>query len=291
MTIYNLGSINIDHVYRLPTLPQPGETIASLAYTRGLGGKGANQSVAAARAGAEVIHLGAMGTEDDWVEERLTAARVQTATIARLSNEPTGHAIILVDEAAENSIIIHPGANRALQEKALAQALKSIGAGDTLMMQNETNQQAETAALAKAAGARVIYSAAPFQIEPLRAVLPHASILALNALEARALFAEAGEDLPVEGLLITHGSDGAEYRDLKTGQTHRQAAFRVKAVDTTGAGDCFAGWFAAGLDRGEDPATALRHAAAAAALQVTRHGAGDAMPDRAEVLEFLRNQP
>lgn len=291
MTIYNLGSINIDHVYRLPTLPQPGETIASLTYMRGLGGKGANQSVAAARAGANVIHLGAMGLEDDWVEQRLTAAGVQTSHIARLGDQPTGHAIILVDAAAENSIILHPGANRAVPAAAIADVVKDIRPGDTLMMQNETNQQAETAAQAKAAGARVIYSAAPFQIEPLRAVLPHASILALNTLEARALFDAAGQDLPVEGLLITHGSDGAEYRDLTTGATHHQPAFRVAAVDTTGAGDCFAGWFAAGLDRGEDAATALRHAAAAAALQVTRHGAGDAMPDRAEVLEFLRTQP
>ena len=109
----------------------------------------------------------------------------------------------------------------------------------------------------------------------------------MNEIEARETFAAFGEDLPVEGLLITRGSAGAEYRDMASGQVWHQPAFTVDAVDTTGAGDCFAGWFAAGLARGDDVAQALRHASAAAALQVTRKGAGDAMPDRAEVEDFL----
>ncbi len=290
MTIYNLGSINIDHVYRLASLPQAGETLHSRAYTLGLGGKGANQSVAAARAGAQVVHLGAMGGADDWVLERLRAVGVLTERIARLDDQATGHAIILVDETAENSIVLHGGANRALPPGTIQQGLAGIGPGDILLMQNETSLQVEAAARARAGGARVIYSAAPFEIGALRAVLPHVSILAVNALEARETFAALGEDLPVEGLLITRGAEGAEYRDLTSGQTYRQPAFRVEPVDTTGAGDCFAGWFAAGLARGEDAPTALRHAAAAAALQVTRPGAGDAMPDRAEVMEFLKAQ-
>lgn len=290
MTIYNLGSINIDHVYRLAALPQAGETIHALSYDQGLGGKGANQSVAAARAGAQVRHLGAMGAGDDWVIRRLQDAGVETADIARLDDQATGHAIILVEEAAENSIVIHAGANGALPAERIGAALIGIGPGDILLMQNETSLQAETAARTRAAGARVIYSAAPFQIEALGAVLPHVSILAVNEGEARQTFAALGEDLPVEGLLITRGAEGAEYRDLTTGEVTRQPAFAVQAVDTTGAGDCFAGWFAAGLARGEDVATALRHASAAAAVQVTRKGAGDAMPDRAEVLDFLKSR-
>lgn len=288
MTIFNLGSINIDHVYRLPALPRAGETLHASSYAQGLGGKGANQSVAAARAGARVVHLGAMGAGDDWVLDRLDAAGVQTGAIARLADTATGHAIILVDAAAENSIVLHGGANLALPPDLPQRA--GFAAGDLLLMQNETSLQAETARLARAAGARVIYSAAPFQIKALRAVLPLVSILAVNEIEARDTFAAFGEDLPVEALLITRGSEGAEFRDLPAGQVWHQPAFKVQAVDTTGAGDCFAGWFAAGLDRGEDPPTALRHAAAAAAIQVTRKGAGDAMPDRAEVLEFLKAQ-
>ncbi len=288
MAIFNLGSINIDHTYRLPALPRAGETLHATAYSQGLGGKGANQSVAAARAGAQVRHLGAMGTGDDWVLERLARAGVDTSGIARLADTATGHAIILVDASAENSIVLHGGANLALPADLPQRA--GFAPSDLLLMQNETSLQAETAARARTAGARVIYSAAPFQIEALRAVLPHVSILAVNEGEARDTFAAFGEDPPVEGLLITRGAEGAEYRDLKAGRTWHQPAFRVEAVDTTGAGDCFAGWFAAGLARGEDAPTALRHASAAAAIQVTRKGAGDAMPDRAEVLEFLNAQ-
>ncbi|SIQ19107.1 ribokinase [Paracoccus thiocyanatus] len=286
MRIYNLGSINIDHVYHLPALPRRGETLPALSYSQGLGGKGANQSVAAARAGAQVIHLGAMGTGDDWVPRRLAAAGVDISAIARLPDIATGHAVILVDAGGENSIILHGGANRALPP-GLARR-PDFAAGDILLMQNETSLQAETAAAARAAGARVIYSAAPFNIAALREVLPHVSILAVNEVEARDTFAAFGQDLPVEGLLVTRGAEGAEFRDLRSGPTWRQPAFRVQPVDTTGAGDCFTGWFAAGLSRGQDIPTALRHAAAAAALQVTRQGAGDAMPNRAEVLAFLK---
>ncbi len=290
MTIYNLGSINIDHVYRLAALPRAGETISSLDHALGLGGKGANQSVAAARAGAQVRHLGAMGTGDDWVLDMLGAAGIDTGAVARLDGVATGHAIILVDAEGENSIILHGGANRALPAGLVTGSLAAIGPGDILMMQNETTLQAETAAHARAAGARVIYSAAPFEIEALRAVLPHVSILAVNEVEARDTFAAFGEALPISGLLITRGAKGAEYRDLETGRVWEQPAFRVQAVDTTGAGDCFAGWFAAGLSRGEDIATTLRNASAAAALQVTRKGAGNAMPTRAEVAAFLAQQ-
>lgn len=287
MTIYNLGSINIDHVYRLEALPCPGETVAARALSTGLGGKGANQSIAAARAGAPVVHLGAIGAADGWVIARLESAGVATGAVLRLAHEASGHAVILVDARGENEIVIHPGANAALPDELVTRGLAPIGPADTLLLQNETALQREAARHARAAGARVIYSAAPFGIEALRAVLPHVSILALNAGEAEAMFRALGRDLPIEGLLITRGAEGAEYHDLLRGDCLHQPAFAVDPVDTTGAGDCLAGWFAAGLDRGEDIATALRHAAAAAALQVTRPGAGDAMPDRAEVMAFL----
>lgn len=290
MTIYNLGSINIDHVYRLTALPRAGETLASQGYSLGLGGKGANQSVAAALAGARVVHLGAMGAGDDWVLKRLAAAKVETGSIARLSDVATGHAIILVDAQGENSIILHGGANHALPPEIVTRELSAIGPGDILLMQNETDQQPEAAARARAADAQVIYSAAPFDIESLRAVLPHISVLAVNEVEARDTFSAFGESLPIGGMLITRGAKGAEYRDLTTGQTWQQPAFEVRPIDTTGAGDCFAGWFAAGLSRGEDIAAALRHAAAAAALQVTRKGAGDAMPARSEVMAFMEER-
>ncbi|WP_282603531.1 ribokinase [Paracoccus sp. PARArs4] len=287
MAIWNLGSINIDHVYRLDSLPKPGETLASRGYSEGLGGKGANQSVAAARAGSATHHLGAMGTGGEWALDRLRDAGVDVAGVAHLPDQATGHAIILLDARAENAIVIHPGANCAIPEDGVASALDAMGHSDTLLLQNETNAQVAAARKARERGARVIYSAAPFDIDAVRAILPHADILAMNEHEAAQLFAAEPGDLPVAGLLITKGAAGAEYRDLRTGQTHAQPSFPVTPVDTTGAGDTFAGFFAAALDQGDDIPAALRLAAAAAALQVTRQGAGDAIPTRAEVDAFL----
>ena len=289
MAIWNLGSINIDHVYQLDHLPRPGETLAARSYSQGLGGKGANQSIAAARAGAMTHHIGAMGTADGWVIDRLAARGVCTADIARLPDAVTGHAIILLDRQAENAIVIHPGANRAMTPAMLEKPLSAIKPQDTLLIQNETGCQIEAARIARQAGALVIYSAAPFDIAAVRAVLPYASILAMNAGEADELFAAIPDDLPVQGLLITRGAEGAEYRDLTSGTIHRQEAFAVDPVDTTGAGDTFAGYFAAALDRGDDVPAALRLAAGAAALKVTRPGAGDAIPGLEEVMAFIAN--
>ncbi|WP_410219494.1 ribokinase [Paracoccus sp. (in: a-proteobacteria)] len=287
MAIWNLGSINIDHVYHLETLPRPGETLASRGYSVGLGGKGANQSVAAARAGAVTHHLGAMGRADDWVLDRLSDSGVDVSGILRLEDQATGHAIILLDREAENAIVIHPGANRAIDRISLLDRLMALGPKDSLLIQNETNAQVVAAQAARAQGACVIYSAAPFDLEAVRAILPHVSVLAMNEGEAQQLFAGVPGALPVQGLLITRGAQGAEYRDLTTGQTYEQLAFPVTPVDTTGAGDTFAGYFAAALDGGDDIPAALRLAAAAAALKVTRAGAGDAIPTRAEVEDFL----
>lgn len=291
MAIWNLGSINIDHVYRLDSLPKPGETLASRGYSVGLGGKGANQSVAAAQAGAVTRHLGAMGMQDRWVRERLRDAGVDISGIQRVAGQVTGHAIILLDGTGENAIVIDPGANRAVDEDKLKVSLRAMAATDTLLLQNETSGQVAAARAAAQAGARIIYSAAPFDLPAVRAMLPLASILAMNEGEAAQLFAAIPGDLPVEGLLVTKGSKGAEYRDLRTGEVHRQPAFRVTAADTTAAGDTFAGYFAAALDEGATIPAALRLAAGAAALKVTRQGAGDAIPARAEVEAFLADQP
>ncbi len=291
MAIWNLGSINVDHVYRLDHLPRPGETLNAAALDYGLGGKGANQSMAAGRAGAATSHIGAMGQADDWVIDRLRDSGVDTSHIHRLADQGTGHAIILVDRSAENCIIVHAGANRALTTDMISPSLSQIRAGDLLLMQNETSCQVQAAQAARAAGATVVYSAAPFDIAAVRAILPHVSILAMNAGEAEQLFKAVPDDLDIDGLLITRGGDGAEYRDLRGGQTHHHPAFPVTPVDTTGAGDTFAGYFAAALDRGDSPEQALRLASAAAAMQVTRHGAADAIPVLEEVLAFIADRP
>ena len=285
--IYNLGSINADYSYLVPHLPGPGETLAATDMSRGLGGKGANQSVAAALAGSQVCHIGAIGKDGTWAVQAMTDYGVDTTHIATV-DAPTAHAIINVDPAGENAIVIFPGANQKQSLTRLETARSAANSDDFLLLQNETNLQAEAAEMAQAKGLSVIYSAAPFSAEAVQAVMPSVDLLVMNAVEAAQLSDALGlsqNDIPVRKLLITRGADGADW--IEDGQTIHTAAFPVTPVDTTGAGDCFIGYVAAGLDQGLDPANAMRLAAAASALQVQRPGTSQAIPTRAEVNAFL----
>ena len=285
MTIYNLGSINIDHVYAMERLPKPGETLAATDLTTGLGGKGANQSIAIARAGGQVVHIGAIGPEGGWTRDALREAGVDTENLREVAT-PTGHAMITVDRAAENAIVLFPGANREIAEDQIAQALAPAAPGDWLLLQNETNGGAFAARLARDAGLRVAYCAAPFDRQAVAGMLPLTDLLSVNEGEAAALEAA----LPAEALadvarLVTYGAKGAAHIDGDKWQG--VAAFPVTPIDTTGAGDTFLGYFLAAIDTGKHVPEALRLASAAAALQVTRKGAADAIPTRAEVDAFL----
>ncbi|HEY0212683.1 MAG TPA: ribokinase [Paenirhodobacter sp.] len=293
MTVFNLGSINADHFYRLPHLPVPGETLAALDYALGLGGKGANQSVALARAGADVRHIGAIGADGRWMADRMAASGVDCRHVTELPGA-SGHAIIEVDTAGENLILVYPGANRALGAAHVLSALQSARAGDWLVMQNETSAQVEAAQAATVAGLRVAYSAAPFDPAAVRAIIDHVSLLIVNEIEAAQLCADFGvalHDLPVAQLVVTLGARGAIWYDLAAVTQVSAPPFRVTPVDTTGAGDTFAGYLIAGLAQGLAPDAAMRLASAAAALKVTRAGTADAIPTRAEVEAFLDAQP
>lgn len=285
--IFNLGSINADYTYSVPHLPAPGETLAATDLLRGLGGKGANQSVAVALAGSDAMHIGAVGADGDWAIEELTGYRVDTRGVYS-TKTPTGHAIINVDPNGENAIVIFPGANQKQSLTHLKTALNKAKPGDTLMLQNETNLQSEAAALARKMGLYVIYSAAPFSANAVLAVMDNVDLLVMNAVEAEQLTTALGlslNGLPPRQVLITHGANGADWHE--NGQTHHVPAFPVSPVDTTGAGDCFTGYVAAGLDQGLVPYDAMTRAAAASALQVQKHGTAQAIPTRSEVDTFL----
>ncbi|MFO7921371.1 MAG: ribokinase [Nioella sp.] len=285
MTIYNLGSINIDHSYRMAHLPAPGETIAARALVTGLGGKGANQSIAIARARGDVRHIGRIGPEGGWTRDRLAAEGVDVTHVAS-GQTPTGHAIIAVDDAAENAIILYPGANRRIAEEDVAAALSGAREGDWLLLQNETSAGLAAARMARERGLRICYCAAPFDSAAVHEILPHVDLLSVNAVEEAQLRADLSEEA-VESVarLVTYGARGAAW--IAGGQVVEVPAVAVTAVDTTGAGDCFLGGALAGIDRGAPIETALTHAAAAAALQVTRPGAADAIPTADEVAAFL----
>ncbi|UYV37461.1 ribokinase [Rhodobacteraceae bacterium D3-12] len=285
MTIYNLGSINADLFYSVPHLPGPGETLAATAHSTGLGGKGANQSVAAALAGANVIHIGAIGRDGLWTVQQLRGFGVDTAHVSMLET-PTAHAIITVDPQGENAIVIFPGANYEQSLTQVESTLSAASTGDMLILQNETNLTFEAAEIAKSRGLDVIYSAAPFDADAVRRMLPVTDLLVMNEVEAQQLtkaMATTLADVPVPHLLITRGAKGATWMDQLNGTTIDVAAQPVTAVDTTGAGDCFIGYVAAGLDQGLNPEQAMNRAAIAAAIQVTRPGTADAIPTLEEV--------
>jgi len=286
MTIHCLGSINVDHVHRVPHFPRAGETLTDDGYIVGLGGKGANQAIAAARSLAKTRFIGAIGKDGLWTLELLQNAGVGTEAIATLE-AATGHAVIYVDTHGENIIVIHGGANRALTPDMIDTALASAMHGDWFLAQNETNLVAESIASAKAHGLKTAYSAAPFDAAATEAVLPHLDVLAVNEGEAAALRAHLGHDPDVPMLVTTLGPKGVIIKHRDEPEPLSVPAFSVTPTDTTGAGDTFIGTLVGALDQGADLASAARTASAAAAISVTRPGASDAIPTADEVTAFL----
>ncbi len=287
MAVFNLGSINADKFYHVPHLVGAGETLAATDFSQGLGGKGANMSVAAARAAARVVHIGAVGPDGRWASERLMEYGVDTRHIAEVS-ELTGHANICVDAEGENSIVLFAGANRAISEQSIRAALAEAGPGDSFVTQNETNAQAFGTKTAKKLGMRVIYAAAPFDADAVQSVQDDLDMLVLNEIEASQLVAASGTqlaDMPVAHIVVTLGSKGCKWL-TKEAEPQHFAAQKVEPVDTTGAGDTFTGYLIAGLDRGMPMPQAIDLATRAAALMVTRVGTADVIPDLKELQDL-----
>ena len=289
MTIWNLGSINADFVYSVPHIPAPGETLASTGRKVFLGGKGANMSVAAARAGAHVRHIGAIGSDGRWAVQRLLEYGVDTRGIAEVEKE-TAQAIIAVDASGENSIILHQGANVQIPRSLIQSQLAEAETGDWFVCQNETNLQVEAAKIAKDLGLKVAYAAAPFQANAVEEILLHLDFLILNEIEMQQLQAalrKTPKDLAIDTVLVTKGSEGADlYSRSNDWAALGFDAIKVQPVDTTGAGDTFTGYVLAGLERGMPLPQAIQLATKAGALMVTRHGTADVIPDLAEVQAF-----
>lgn len=287
MAILNVGSINWDTVLRVPHLPHAGETIVATSSARGLGGKGLNQSVAIVRAGGRVCHVGAVGGDDASILAAIEAHGIATSLVVRLGDALTGSATIMVDDRGENVIVVDAGANRRIPEDTVMTALAGMRAGDWLLVQNETNLIDFSLREARARGLKTAFAAAPFDAAAVMPLIGTVDLLAVNAVEYAQLCDAAGgaDSLPVATeILVTMGGKGAELHSA--GRIERVDALRVDAQDTTGAGDTFFGYFLACRDQGADTAEALATAAAAAALQVTRPGAADAIPARDEVDAF-----
>ena len=297
MKILNIGSLNIDDVYQLPHFLHPGETLHATACRRYPGGKGLNQSIALARAGANVIHAGAIGADGEFLRETLKAEKVNTSPLLVHPAEPSGHAVICVTPSGENSILLHAGANFSLTPDHFKQFIKPLHAGDALLLQNEISNLYHLLHIAHAAQLRVTLNPAPFTQELLRAPLHLLDTLILNEIEAcqlaelpldtapRDAFAALQEKFPDTTLILTLGAKGViATLPRQKYQPHEIPAFTVPEVaDTTAAGDTFTGYFLAERLRAAPFPDALRFAAAAAALCCTRPGAAPSIPRREEV--------
>jgi len=287
--IINFGSINIDHVYRVPHLVKPGETLSSLDLVTGLGGKGANQSVAIARAGVSVAHVGRVFKGDTWAVALLASTGVDTDNIALIEGA-SGHAIIQVDDQGENAIVLHGGANQSFSIADIESALNHNQQARYLLMQNETNLLAETFELAQAKGIKIVLNPAPMTDNIKDLPLAKLDTLIVNRGEAEALCGAADIDqmtqqmaalAPQTRVVVTLGGDGAML--LANGEVTHMNSPSVDVVDTTGAGDTFVGYFLAGVAEGMNDHDALQRACLAGSIAVTRQGAITAIPDRSEV--------
>ena len=287
MTIYNLGSINIDHLYMLERIPKPGETLSSLEGLTSIGGKGLNISVAAHRSGADVRHIGVVGSADQSVFDMIDGLGLDCTHISQ-TDAQTGHAIVYVDKNAENSIVVHGGANLLFSEIQIRTALSSAKSNDWLVLQNETNANEIGIAIAREKGMKIALVAAPFDADTMPEQIKKVDLVSMNKTECE-LF-ESVTGTPISSLkgidfLITYGADGAMF--LSDGVAQRIASHKVRSVDTTGAGDTFFGVFMAHYTRGICIETALKKANAAAALIVQRKGAALMVPTQKEIDAFL----
>ena len=294
------GSINVDLLFKVEALARPGETVLCPDYQLAAGGKGANQATAAARAGAAVRMIGHVGDDGFGIFARraMAVAGVDCAGIAA-SGKATGIAVIGIDRAGENQIMVASGANLDTRAEQIAAA--DLGPGVTLLCQNEVPPEATFALLerASAKGVRTILNLAPAGPVPPR-VLDALDVLVVNRIEAQMAAGGAADGDPVAlardlaarhalTCVVTLGAAGALAIGPRGG--HRLAALPVEPLDTTGAGDAFAGVLAAALDRGHDLPAALAQASVAAGLACTRIGAQTSQPGAAEIAARLGELP
>ncbi len=280
------GSLNIDHNYLVEHIPVAGETVSSRGVVRHFGGKGANQAVAAARAGGVVTLAGAVGCDADG--EAYLAALEKNGVRPRISQKqgwPTGSAVILSAQGGENLIVVEAGANAGFRPDDVAAAYDSLEQVDVVLLQLEcpleTVQRA--AQLGRQRGATVIVNPSPWTDEFLDAAIP-CDVLVVNETEARGLGDRA---LALcNHLITTRGAAPTACRNVR-GESWEVPAFSVSVTDTVGAGDTFAGALAVALGEGHLMPEAIRFANAAGALATAKLGAQSAMPSRDEIEKLL----
>ena len=294
MKVLNFGSLNIDYVYEVDHFVKAGETQDSKSLTKFCGGKGLNQSIALCKCGVEVWHAGAVGEADsDMLLEELTRAGVNTELIIKKQCN-SGHTIIQKEPNGQNCILLYGGANQEISKNDIDHVMTYFEEGDYLILQNEISQIGYIMEKAYEKGMKIVFNPSPMNALISSYPLDYVDFFLMNEIEAQEICRESGnkEELidkiadrfPKAQIVLTLGTEGSIYKNAD--KVLHQAIYKVKAVDTTAAGDTYTGYFIGSLMKGETVEKALEYASKASAISVTRHGAGPSIPTMEEVLQF-----
>lgn len=295
MKILNFGSCNIDYVYSLNHIVNGGETESADMLAVLPGGKGLNQSIAVAKAGAEIYHAGCIGTDGEILTDILSKSGVNISFLEKVDSK-NGHAVIQVSSCGENAIVLYPGSNEMLTKSFIDYVFEHFECGDILLLQNEINCIDYIIEKAYGKSMCVVFNPSPFNDKINKIDFKMISYVILNEIELREFSGTADyhdglmyvkSKYPQLKVVLTLGKKGSVFSDKN--REFRQPSFKVNAVDTTGAGDTFTGYFVAELSKGTEYTEILKIASAASAIAVTKNGAAPSVPSREEVLTKLEN--
>ena len=298
MKILSFGSLNIDYVYSVPHFVKKGETLSAKELNVYTGGKGLNQSIALARAGVETYQAGAIGTDGMFLLEQLKEAGVKTDLVKILDDGRTGNAIIQNDDEGDNCIVLFGGANQAITKEQVDEVFKDFTNEDYLLIQNEINELSYIVEKAKEEGMKIILNPSPMNEKIMKLPLDQIDYFILNEIEAMQIL-EMDKPEEIDGkyiasllherfkdatIVLTLGSEGSVC--ISDDEYVEQSIYKVKAIDTTAAGDTYTGYFIAGILNGKTIKESMDIASKASAIAVTRQGAAPSIPVLEEVEEY-----
>lgn len=298
MKILSFGSLNIDYVYSVPHFVKKGETLSAKELNVYTGGKGLNQSIALARAGVETYQAGAIGTDGMFLLEQLKEAGVKTDLVKILDDVRTGNAIIQNDDEGDNCIVLFGGANQAITKEQVDEVFKDFTNEDYLLIQNEINELSYIVEKAKEEGMKIILNPSPMNEKIMKLPLDQIDYFILNEIEAMQIL-KMDKPEEIDGkyiasllherfkdatIVLTLGSEGSVC--ISDDEYVEQSIYKVKAIDTTAAGDTYTGYFIAGILKGKTIKESMDIASKASAIAVTRQGAAPSIPVLEEVEEY-----
>lgn len=294
MSVLVFGSVNIDRSFRLPRWIECGETISSLSLSTQAGGKGANQAASLAKAGVNVHLAATIGSDGLWIKNKLESYGVDTSLLCIKDDTFTGTATILLDEKGRNSIVLYGGGNRENDEGYIRKVFSHFKEDDWLVIENEINNLPLIIDSARERKMRICFNPSPFEDELLSLDWNGIDLIVVNEVEImqlmkgdpgswREILENAHAVFPASSILLTLGEEGSMFLDKKSDEIISAPALTTDAVDTTGAGDTFLGYFLSSLIGGLTPRDALKRATRASSIAVSRSGAMDSIPLSREV--------